>query len=94
MRVQQPVGAIFPTDQCRGKGPKMGRNTNPPQKKVNNVSDVTCNDSPSSLVAIIVAARRARDKELERAAKTELETRFGVRLSFVRPSQEGGRDAS
>jgi hypothetical protein len=46
-------------------------------------------DSPATLVAIIVAARRAGDRELEREARQQLEERFGVRLTFARsPLQE------
>jgi hypothetical protein len=41
-------------------------------------------ESPATLVAIIVAARRAGDRELERDARRQLQERFGVRLSFVR----------
>lgn len=41
-------------------------------------------DSPSTLVAIIVAARRVRDRELERDARRRLEEGFGVKLSFAR----------
>jgi hypothetical protein len=45
-------------------------------------------DSPATLVAIIVAARRAGDRELEREARRQLEERCGVRLTFARPSQQ------
>jgi hypothetical protein len=45
-------------------------------------------DSPATLVAIVVAARRARDRELEREARRQLEERFGVRLTFARPCPE------
>jgi hypothetical protein len=45
-------------------------------------------DSPATLVAIIVAARRAGDRELEREARRQLEERFGVRLTFARPSPQ------
>lgn len=41
-------------------------------------------NSPATLVAIIVAARRAGDRELEREARRRLEERFGVKLSFAR----------
>lgn len=41
-------------------------------------------ESPSTLVAIIVAARRAGDRELERDARRQLGERFRVRLSFSR----------
>ena len=38
----------------------------------------------ATLVAIIVAARRADDRELERQARRELLERHGVKLSFAR----------
>jgi hypothetical protein len=41
-------------------------------------------ESPATLVAIIVAARRAGDRELERDARRKLEDRFGVKLNFAR----------
>ena len=41
-------------------------------------------ESPSTLVAILVAARRAGDRELEKDARWKLEERFGVKLSFAR----------
>jgi hypothetical protein len=41
-------------------------------------------DSPATLVAIIVAARRAGDRALEREMRRQLDERFGVRLSFER----------
>jgi hypothetical protein len=36
------------------------------------------------VVAIIVAARRAGDRELERDARRCLEEQFGMRLTFIR----------
>jgi hypothetical protein len=41
-------------------------------------------ESPSTLVAIIVAARRAGDRELEQDARRRLQERFRVKLSFAR----------
>ena len=41
-------------------------------------------DSPATLVAIIVAARRAGDRELERETRRKLEERFGVKVNFAR----------
>lgn len=38
--------------------------------------------SPAALVAIIRAARIARDRDLELAAKRELSERFGIKLTF------------
>jgi hypothetical protein len=46
-------------------------------------------ESPSTLVAIIVAARRAGDRELEKDARRKLEERFGVKLNFARELQDG-----
>lgn len=45
-------------------------------------------ESPAVLVAIIVAARRAGDKELEREARNRLEERFGVKLFFARTFED------
>ena len=49
----------------------------------------------STLVVILVAARRAGDRELERRARRELQERHGIKLSFVRKSsdQQGVDDA-
>jgi hypothetical protein len=41
-------------------------------------------DSPATLVAIIAAARRAGDRELEREARRRLEEQFGMRLTIIR----------
>lgn len=43
-------------------------------------------ESPAGLVAILVAARRAGDRELERLAKAELQDRYAMRISFARPT--------
>jgi hypothetical protein len=48
-------------------------------------------ESPASLVAIIVAARRAGDRELERDARQKLASRFGVKLNFAREPKGGER---
>ena len=52
-------------------------------------------ESPATLVAIIVAARRAGNRELEREMRRQLEQLFRVRLSFVRETsdQKGVIDA-
>jgi hypothetical protein len=42
------------------------------------------NDSPATLVAIVVAARRAGDRELERHVKRQLQERFGLTLNFAK----------
>jgi len=44
------------------------------------------NDSTEKLavlIAIIRAAHIARDNKLKRSAKDELETQFGIRVSFI-----------
>jgi len=46
-------------------------------------------ESPSTLVAILVAARRAGDRELEKDARQKLEERFGVKLNFARERRDG-----
>jgi hypothetical protein len=48
-----------------------------------NQNDMQANDSPATLVAIIVAARRAGDRELERESRRRLRQRFGVNLIFL-----------
>lgn len=45
-------------------------------------------ESPATLVAIIVAARRAGNRELEREMRRQLEQRFRVKLSFVREQDD------
>ena len=44
--------------------------------------------SPASLVAIIVASRRAGDRELERESRESLRERYGVKLQFTRGRQD------
>ena len=39
-------------------------------------------DSPAALVAIARAARLAGDRELERAAKEQLRSKFGIAILF------------
>lgn len=46
-------------------------------------------ESPSTLVAIVVAARRSGDRELEKDARRKLEERFGVKLNFARELVDG-----
>ena len=41
------------------------------------------NNSPAVLVAILIAAKRVRDRDLERAARAELESVFGIRVRFL-----------
>jgi hypothetical protein len=45
-------------------------------------------DSPATLVAIIVAARRVGDRDLERETRRRLEERFRVKLSFLRDLED------
>jgi len=45
-------------------------------------------ESPATLVAIIVAARQAGNRELEREMRRQLEQRFRVKLSFVREQND------
>lgn len=45
------------------------------------------NQSPAELVAIVVAAHKAHDRDLERAAKRSLLERFGIRVGFVGQGQ-------
>lgn len=52
-------------------------------------SDTHSIESPATLVAIIVAARRAGDRELERQMKQELADQFGVKLTFLRREHVG-----
>jgi len=49
-------------------------------------------ESPAIYVAIIVAARRANNRELERAMRRQLVEQFDVRLSFVRRSNNSRKD--
>jgi hypothetical protein len=45
--------------------------------------------APPALVAIIQAARRAGDWDLERAARQELAERYGIELVFRRSRRQG-----
>jgi len=54
------------------------------------MSEAGTTDSPASLVAIIVAARRAGDKDLERQARRELQRRFSLSVNFTRPKDRQG----
>jgi hypothetical protein len=54
--------------------------------------------SPSTLVAIALAARKTGDRQLERYARSELSDKYGVRITLARrtveskqPVQEGER---
>jgi hypothetical protein len=46
--------------------------------------------SAPSLVAIAIAARRSRDRRLERAARRELERGHGIAIRFVRRRRKEG----
>jgi len=48
-------------------------------------------ESPTTLVAIIIAARRAGNRELEREMRRQLEQRFRVKLSFVREPNDSAK---
>jgi|WetSurMetagenome_2_1015567.scaffolds.fasta_scaffold247081_1 hypothetical protein len=50
------------------------------------MSTAPLSTSPATLVAILVAARKAGDRELERYARQELEREHAIRLTFARPS--------
>ena len=39
--------------------------------------------SPAILVAILIAARKTKDREVEQVVKRVLETQHGIRLSFA-----------
>jgi hypothetical protein len=47
-------------------------------------------ESPATMVAIILAARRAGDRELERETRRRLAERFRVKLCFAR--EQGDRE--
>jgi hypothetical protein len=49
--------------------------------------------SPATLVAIIIAARRAGDRELESETRLRLKDRFGVTLNFARDCNSSHKDA-
>ena len=52
-------------------------------------------ESPATLFAIIVAAKRVGDRELERAMRRQLKERFRAKISFAREQKdltEGGDD--
>lgn len=44
----------------------------------------TATNSPAALVAIAKAARQAGDRDLERAARRQLQERHGIRITFDR----------
>jgi len=44
--------------------------------------------SPATLVAIIVAARRAGNRELEREMRRQLDQEFGVKLNFAKELEQ------
>lgn len=59
-----------------------------------NRDEINCADNPSALVSIIRAAKIARDRELERAARRELRSRFGIELKIADEiKHEGSRNA-
>lgn len=46
--------------------------------------DTRPGDSPATLVAILIAARKVGDRELERTMRQQLELRHGVKVVFAR----------
>jgi hypothetical protein len=50
--------------------------------------DTRPTDSPATLVAIVVAAHKIGDRELERMMRARLEQDHGVKLVFVRERPE------
>ena len=51
-------------------------------------------DRMTALVAIIRAARLTGDRELERSARQELSTRFGLKLTFASNPRLSGKEAT
>lgn len=47
--------------------------------------------TPPALVAVVVAARKSGDRDLERAAIRELRESHGLRLSWARPPKGAPR---
>jgi hypothetical protein len=47
-------------------------------------SETRPSESPATLVAILVAARKVGDRDLVRAMRERLESEHGVRLVFLR----------
>ena len=52
--------------------------------------DSLTTDSPATLVAIAKAAHLTGDRDLERAARKQLEDRHGIRIRFVRRGKPQG----
>lgn len=50
--------------------------------------------TPADLTAILVAAHRAGDVELERSAKRALLEHFSIRVTFARPRAREAANAS
>lgn len=49
-------------------------------------------NNPATLVAIVIAARRSGDRELERIMRRELEEHFSVKLRFAKEKAQSGGD--
>ena len=49
--------------------------------------------TPPALVAVVIAARKSGDRDLERAALRELRETHGIRLTWARLKREGATDA-
>lgn len=56
--------------------------------------DTQLADSPATLVAIIVAARKIGDRDLERAMRDRLLDVHGIRLIFARVSHRESEPAN
>lgn len=48
-------------------------------------------ENPATLVAIIVAARKAGNRELEREMRGQLEEKFRVKISFARDENQSSK---
>ena len=83
---------FFPTDHGRGRGGVIRHLVTLIRGDAMTSQETT--PAAATLVAIVVAARRAGDRELERQARRELHERHSVKLSFVRESRrKEGDDA-
>ena len=49
-------------------------------------------ENPATLVAVIVAARRSGNRELERSMRRKLEQQFQVKVRFAQETRHGEED--
>jgi hypothetical protein len=75
LRAANPFRPKKPNERKGSGGPDMTLDTRPA-------------DSPATIVAIIVAAHKIGDRELERMMRARLKQDHGVKLVFVREQQE------